>query len=106
MQEFLKHYFDMFLNWKDFEGSTSRKSFLIAIFTVIVLGGVLYSLTILIPVISFLNYVYFIISVVPIISISTRRLHDVGRTTRTWFFLFIPVIGWVYLIFLLLKYQK
>ena len=39
--------------------------------------------------------------ILPCISLVWRRMHDIGRRGANFFFIFLPVIGWIYLLVLL-----
>ena len=51
---------------------------------------------------SFNNF-YSLILLVPSLAISFRRLHDVGEEGSKLLYIFIPIIGWIWLIKLLIK---
>lgn len=47
-----------------------------------------------------LSFVYFLLTVsvvMPLLAAWTRRMHDVGKSGWTWFYIFIPVIGLILL---------
>lgn len=48
--------------------------------------------------ISWVAYIYFILSIEPTISITVRRLHDVSLSGKRALLLLLPVIGWVMLL--------
>jgi uncharacterized membrane protein YhaH (DUF805 family) len=37
-------------------------------------------------------------TIIPMLAISWRRLHDTGRSGGNWFFILIPVVGWIILL--------
>jgi len=47
--------------------------------------------------ISWIFYLYLLVTIVPQIAITVRRLHDVSSSGKRMFLLLIPVIGWVLL---------
>ncbi|MFA8450361.1 MAG: DUF805 domain-containing protein [Bacteroidales bacterium] len=46
---------------------------------------------------------YLFFSILPMISVSIRRLRDAGRSPVNIFYIFVPVIGWLFLLFYLLQ---
>ncbi|RLT38066.1 MAG: DUF805 domain-containing protein [Chloroflexi bacterium] len=39
----------------------------------------------------------------PNIGISVRRLHDIGKSWKWFLLIFIPILGWIYLIYLYIQ---
>jgi len=50
-----------------------------------------------------LNSLLFLIAIIPFISATVRRLHDIGKNGCYIFIGFIPLLGQIYLLFLLCK---
>ena len=50
-----------------------------------------------------LNSLLFLIAIIPFISATVRRLHDIGKSGCYIFIGFIPLLGQIYLLFLLCK---
>ncbi|WP_293671942.1 DUF805 domain-containing protein, partial [uncultured Parabacteroides sp.] len=46
---------------------------------------------------------YAILTIIPSIAISVRRLHDIGKSGWYYLWNFVPYIGWLYLLILLSK---
>ena len=42
--------------------------------------------------------IYSMAVLVPSIAVSVRRLHDIGKTGWNYFWVFVPIVGWVILI--------
>ena len=42
--------------------------------------------------------IYSLAVLVPSIAVSVRRLHDIGKTGWNYFWVFVPIIGWIILI--------
>lgn len=104
MEWFLKVVRD---NYANFEGRARRKEFWMfylfyAIFGVVIgfliglLAGILDS-----PALIFLVVVYFIAMLIPLLAASVRRLHDTGKSGWMVLIYFIPLIGWIWLLVLL-----
>lgn len=50
-----------------------------------------------------LNMIYSVAVLVPSLAVSIRRLHDIGRSAWWMLLAFIPVIGWLVLLYFGLK---
>ncbi len=95
-------------NYANFSGRARRKEYwmFVLINTVIsfvigfiggFIGGVLDM-----PVIgSVLSLIYTLALLVPSLAVGVRRLHDIGKSGWWLFISFIPVIGWIWIIVLL-----
>jgi uncharacterized membrane protein YhaH (DUF805 family) len=51
----------------------------------------------------FLSYVFLLLVLLPMFAIGGRRLHDIGKRDDWLFLLLVPVVGWIYLIYLFSK---
>ncbi len=47
--------------------------------------------------------IYSLIVFVPALAVAWRRLHDVGKSGAYWFFVFLPVVGWIIVLIQLCK---
>jgi len=97
----MNYYLDALKKYIDFEGRATRKEFwmfvLINILVVILLSvidGLLWLNGIL-------TWLYFLALFLPNISITARRLHDIGKSWWWQLITFIPFIGWIWLLVLL-----
>lgn len=91
--------------WKncfDFYGRTSRRSYLTVLLINFLIGWGLNTLARSIGIFSVAAVVYSIVASIPNLSIAVRRLHDVGKKGIWLFIAFVPVIGPIWLIILLL----
>lgn len=50
-----------------------------------------------------LNMLYSVAVLVPSLAVATRRLHDIGRGAGWLLLVFIPVIGWLVLLYFAVK---
>lgn len=53
------------------------------------------------PVTRVVSFIYFTIVVLlftPQIAVWCRRMHDIGRSGWSWLFVFIPIVGWVFIL--------
>lgn len=54
-----------------------------------------------------LSTMYILVTFIPALAVTVRRLHDIGKTGMWLSMAFIPVFGWIYLLILLVqKSQK
>ncbi len=110
------YYFYLF--WKrmyDFKGKSNRKEFwlgilLNAIIMIILLTLLIISLTfsnIVINAFSITMIILFsifcIIELLPSISLIFRRMHDIGLSWKYILVLFIPIIGWIWYLYLVTR---
>ena len=108
MNEFLT----VMRRWRDFDGRSSRRefwmftlvifiaSFVLGLIDAFLFGGfeaVPTGETFVMPVVSFSN-AFSLITVIPSISVSVRRLHDINRT-GFWILISLTVIGLVLIIY-------
>ena len=108
MNEFLT----VMRRWRDFDGRSSRREFwmftLVILIASFVLGFIDAFLfggfeavppgdTFVMPVVSFSN-AFSLITIVPSVSVSVRRLHDINRT-GFWILISLTVIGLVLIIY-------
>jgi hypothetical protein len=49
------------------------------------------------------NNFYGLIMLIPSLAIAVRRLHDVGKEGKFFFWIFLPVVGWIMLLLELIK---
>lgn len=51
------------------------------------------------PVVEVINVIFGLLTIIPGIAVSIRRLHDVGRSGWWLLLWFLPIIGWIPLIY-------
>lgn len=87
-----KHYFD-------FEGVTARRPFwMFVLFNFVISIGVNFVLSVLH--LRPLAGLYSLALLAPSIGIGVRRMHDIGKSGWWLLVSFIPVLGWIYVIYL------
>lgn len=98
----MQHYLDMWKNFSDFSGTTSRNAFWMAVlfnfiisFAISFIGGMIN--------LSILASVYTLAVLIPSLAMNVRRLRDAGCHWANIFWLFLPVIGTVIYIVKLCK---
>ena len=91
MEDFIYSYKKMFANYFVFEGRTPRSDYWQAFAVNIVVGAVLVTLSRLLPMLGILNYIYGIAAVVPVLTMTVRRLHDTDKSGWWALAAFFPV---------------
>lgn len=99
----MKDYIDTFKNWKNIEGKSSRNSFWMAVLLGFIIGLLLFAVSQLFSVLSFINFIYALILIIPFFTLGVRRFHDVGRSGATWAWILLPIFGWIYVLILFSK---
>lgn len=100
----MKAYLAMWKNLGDFAGRTSVSGYWLA-----VLGNIIVTVVLEIPYLVTQNAVlmipvllYGLAAIVPGLALTVRRLHDTGRSGRWIFIAFVPFIGSIWLLVLML----
>ena len=88
-----------FSKYFDFSGRTSRKDFWLTWLCLILLGIVMGVVTMILPVLLFISWVYGLIILIPSLAIGARRLRDAGFSPL-WLLLLLTGIGGLILIIL------
>lgn len=103
--EYFKYFIDAFRNYAEFNGRVSRKGywmyylfyilFYLAAGVLDAFGGA-----------GLFTSLYTLALLIPGITITTRRLHDTGRSGWWQLIYFIPLIGWIVMLVFLLQDSK
>lgn len=85
-----------------FSGRAERKEFwmYILIFLSFGLLAMVFDITINESVFGLIASVYFMAMIMPTISVSVRRMHDIGQRGAVLLLVLIPIIGLIYVLFL------
>lgn len=108
MQDFLNVFRKTFV----FSGRSRRKEYWMFVLGITIISVILTAIETmasleLAPDRGLLTTIFSIIILIPSISVSVRRLHDIGRTGWWLLLSFIPILGWIALfIFTLLDSQS
>lgn len=96
--------------WKDFDGRATRSEYwyfmlvlMICYFVFGLLEGVFEDSKGLIAVVSIVQIVFVFTTLIPCVSITTRRLHDVGKSGWWQLFNLLPLIGPLILLYFFCK---
>jgi uncharacterized membrane protein YhaH (DUF805 family) len=103
MEEFTQEYVQMFKRWSDFEGKSNLREFWMPVVINILVGVILGILGRIVSIFNFVDYVYGIVVIIPFLALFVRRMHDIGKSGWNFLWILLPVIGWIYLIILLIR---
>lgn len=97
--EFLQDYLDMWRNYANFRGRTTRRGYWVAVLFNVIAGiawtmiigmlGVLH----LDSIAGLLYSIYAFAIIIPNLSMAVRRLHDIGKSGIYYLFVLIPLAG-------------
>ena len=104
----MKYYIKALLNFSNFHGrSTSREfwyfclfNLLLQIITFIIDIAFKLSFSILFYSIGVTSFLYTLVTIIPGLAISVRRLHDIGKSGCFLFLPIIPIVGAIWLLIL------
>lgn len=87
----------------DFSGRARRKEYWYFTLFSVIISWTLSSIDMLfgIYVFSIISIIYSLLVFIPSFAVLVRRLHDIGKSGWYFFLLFIPLIGWIWLLVLL-----
>ena len=92
-------YLDVLKKYSDFSSRSRRTEYWMFVLINVVVSGVLYVIEAAAGSFGILSALYSLVVLVPSLAVSVRRLHD---TDREWYWIlvgFIPVVGWLALIY-------
>lgn len=99
----MKEYIDVLKKWKDFDGRARRREYwmfvlFMAIFAIVVgiIDGILGTVCVFVG-------LYYLAMLLPMIAVSVRRMHDIGKSGWWLFITFVPVIGSLWYLFLTIQ---
>lgn len=99
----MKEYIDVLKKWKDFDGRARRREYwmfvlFMAIFAIVagIIDGILGTVCVFVG-------LYYLAMFLPMIAVSVRRMHDIGKSGWWLFITFVPVIGSLWYLFLTIQ---
>jgi uncharacterized membrane protein YhaH (DUF805 family) len=100
----MKWYFKAFFQYFDFSGRARRKEFWVFTLFNIFFVWLLSIIDVKFNTEYFTTaaYVYSILVLIPTIAVFLRRLHDSGKTGWNLLLILIPILGWIWLLILLI----
>lgn len=121
----IKAYLNYWLKAFDFKSKISRKDYWLTIlasfivsFIIAIILRVVFEYEVIIDYTNFIvtrvaadpglliNDIWTYLNIIPSLSIAIRRLHDINRSGFWVLISFVPVIGWIWLLILLIKPSK
>jgi uncharacterized membrane protein YhaH (DUF805 family) len=93
----MDNYIAVLKKYSDFESNSTRKEYWMFVLFNIVFS----SITALIS--PNASAFYYLFVFIPALAVTVRRLHDVGKSGWMMLIVFIPIIGWIWLLVLLLQ---
>jgi uncharacterized membrane protein YhaH (DUF805 family) len=89
-------------HYLDFKGRARRKEYwmFVLINSLISWSFSLLDLAVGSTVFSILSLVYSLLVLIPSLAVCVRRLHDVGKSGWFYLLIFLPIIGWIWLLVL------
>lgn len=108
----MEWYLHCIRNYANFKGRARRKEYwmfllfnILFTFLLSVISGVLAEFFET-EFFGFIILIYFLFIIVPHFAVVVRRLHDTGRSGFYWFVRFIPIIGFFWLLIILIEDSK
>ena len=95
-------YLKVIQQYFDFSGRARRKEFwMFYLINMIISWGLsLFDLILGTDFFSVVSFIYSLFILIPNLAVSVRRLHDVGKTGWYMLLIFLPIIGWIWLLIL------
>lgn len=96
----MKEFLDVFKKTLDFKSRSRRKEYWMFILFTSIISIVLSIIEIALSLeiaadIGLLSTIFTLIILIPSLSVTVRRLHDIGRTGWWLLLSFIPILGWI-----------
>ena len=98
MDQIINCYLDAWRNWNNFSGRTRRSGFWYVVLANILISLVFGILTALLGFFAVLSGLYSLAFLVPGITLSIRRLHDIGKSGWWLLIYLVPLVGWIVLL--------
>ena len=94
-------YLDAFKNYANFQGRARRKAYWMFIIFWLIAATIIGILDSVLETYGTIFSLYVLGTLIPIIALSVRRLHDIGKSGWWYFIQFVPLIGGIWLLILL-----
>lgn len=100
----MSEYLTCFKKYATFSGRARRKEYWMFYLFNMLITAVLWILAVTVsPYIGTVMGLYSLIIIIPGISVCVRRLHDLGKSGAWWFISFVPVIGGIWMLILMVS---
>ena len=102
----MEYFVDAFKKAFDFQGRANRTQYWMFFLVYFIITFILEAVMMrggqnLGPIVGFILAIWFLVLFIPSLSIAVRRLRDAGKSPWWVLIVFLPVIGWIWLIILL-----
>ena len=94
----LQYYKDFWMNSINFNGRSRRAAYWYVVLINVIIGAVLGTLAQFSSAFGVLSYLYSLAALIPTITLSVRRLHDIGRCGWWYLLALIPLVGQIILL--------
>lgn len=92
-------YLEAFKNYANFDGRARRKALWMFLLIHAIVYTVLVGIDLSIGTVGVLSGIYSLATLIPVISVQVRRLHDVGRSGWWLLISIVPIVGLVLFVF-------
>ncbi|AUC81392.1 DUF805 domain-containing protein [Lacinutrix sp. Bg11-31] len=105
----MKWYLHCIKNYTNFSGRARRSEYwMFLLFNILIVIALSYLSSIINEVLDsdnfiFIPFVYILLIIVPHFAVVVRRLHDINKSGTYWFVRFIPLVGPIWLLVLLVE---
>ncbi|MCK7486985.1 MAG: DUF805 domain-containing protein [Bacillus subtilis] len=103
MDKYLVEFKEMFKRWNDFSGKSNLREYWMPVLINVIVTAILQALAQASSYFNVLSGLYGLLIIVPFIAVAIRRMHDVGKSGKYLFWMFLPFIGWILVIIQLVK---
>ncbi len=104
----LREYLNAIKNWRRWEGRSRRRDYWMFTLVNFIITSILASLMLVLPdvyefhIITIFAYCFYVLlSIVPAVAVTIRRLHDINKSGYYYFVQFVPLIGSIWFIILM-----
>ena len=101
--ELFTDYIAVLKDWHKVNGKLELRPYLMFLLAALLFMTGLLWLGRLVPVFEPLFKIFSVVMIVPFITATIRRIHHVGKSVWFFLWLFIPIIGWLYIILHLIQ---
>ena len=95
------YYINVLKNYATFKGRARRMEFWMFNLCNFLVGILLGILSVFVPALAFLSFIYSLAIFIPSLAVTVRRLHDTNRGGGWIFIMFVPLIGSIWLLVLM-----
>ena len=94
----MKEYIEMWMRFSDFSGTTDVRGYWMAFLIDVLVGFVLGLLGAYVGLFDFIGNIYMLAVLIPELALFVRRMMDAGKSWANFFWIMLPIVGWIVLI--------